>query len=151
MKYILILFISAAAFGLTNSPKKVISEMENATKTETLNVLGTELEACCFEPKTGWYRDGYCHSDFRDRGKHLVCAEVTEEFLNFSASCGNDLKTPFPQFSFPGLKPGDKWCLCVSRWKEAMEAGVAPPVVLESTHAKALETVSLEDLKKHAL
>lgn len=115
------------------------------------NVLGTELQACCFEPKTGWYRDGYCNTDARDRGVHVICAEMTEEFLNYSASCGNNLKTPAPVYNFPGLQPGDKWCLCVDRWKEAMEAGVAPPVVLESTHGKALLTVSLEDLKKHEL
>ncbi|MFT4760293.1 MAG: hypothetical protein ACI9XO_003874 [Paraglaciecola sp.] len=115
------------------------------------NVLGTELQACCFEPKTGWYRDGYCNTDARDRGVHVVCAEMTEEFLNYSASCGNNLKRAAPVYNFPGLKPGDKWCLCVDRWKEAMIVGVAPPVVLESTHEKALLTVTLEELKKHEL
>lgn len=148
-KYLLPLLLAIGIMGFTIIPKNVIN-MEIKKEVNAKNVLGTDLQACCFEPKTGWYRDGYCHSDFRDRGVHLVCAEVTEEFLNYSASCGNDLKTPFPQFSFPGLKPGDKWCLCVTRWKEAMTAGVAPPVILESTHSKALEIVSFEDLKKHA-
>ena len=116
---------------------------------EAKNVLGGKLEACCFEPKTGWFRDGYCNTDMNDRGVHVVCAIMTDEFLNFSAACGNNLKTPAPAYGFPGLKAGDKWCLCVDRWKDAMEAGVAPSIVLESTHSKALETVSLEDLKKH--
>jgi len=115
------------------------------------NVLGTTLKPCCFEPITGWYRDGYCNTNERDFGTHVVCAEMTQEFLDFSASCGNDLKSPAPHFRFPGLNPGDKWCLCVSRWKEAMEKGLAPPVILEGTHQKALTVVSLEKLKKYEL
>lgn len=121
---------------------KVVSE-------KAKNVLGETLQACCFEPRTGWFRDGYCNTDLNDRGAHVVCAIMTDDFLNFSATCGNDLKTPMPAHGFPGLKAGDKWCLCVSRWKDAMVAGLAPPVVLESTHSKALEVVSMADLKKH--
>lgn len=113
------------------------------------NVLGTPLQPCCFEPKTGWYRDGYCNTDAQDRGVHVVCVIVTEEFLKYSAQRGNDLITPMPYYSFPGLKPGDKWCLCVSRWKEALDAGVAPQVILKSTHQKALETVKFEDLLEY--
>ena len=113
------------------------------------NVLGTTLQACCFDPKTGYFRDGYCKTRMDDVGTHVVCAVVTQEFLTFTKSRGNDLETPFPQYDFPGLKPGDKWCLCVLRWKEALDAGVAPPVVLESTHKVALKYVTLEDLKNH--
>ena len=121
--------------------------MESKSK----NVLGAPLSLCSEEPKTGFFRDGCCNTGPEDLGSHLVCAEVTEEFLEFSKSRGNDLITPQPQFQFPGLKPGDKWCLCAARWREALEAGVAPPVVLGSTHEKALEFVSVEDLKKHAI
>ena len=121
-----------------------------ATTVRAKNVLGTELQSCCFDPMTGAYRDGYCNTGPSDLGSHTVCAEMTEAFLNFTATCGNDLSTPFPAYNFPGLKPGDQWCLCVSRWKEAMEAGVAPPVVLEACHERALLVVSLEDLRKYA-
>ena len=115
------------------------------------NVFGEELETCCTSPMTGFYRNGSCETGPRDTGTHVVCAEVTEEFLSFTKSRGNDLTTPAPMHGFPGLKPGDKWCLCVSRWKEALDAGVAPPVVLSATHEGALKYVSLEDLKKHAI
>lgn len=115
-----------------------------------LNVLGTALQACSFDPLTGYYRDGCCSSGPDDLGRHLVCARVTSEFLEFSLSQGNDLLTPRPEFRFRGLKPGDRWCLCVLRWKQAWEAGVAPPVVLEATHASALEHVTLAALKEHA-
>ena len=100
---------------------------------------------------TGFYRDGYCRTGPGDVGLHTVCVEATVEFLIFSAACGNDLSTPAPEWEFPGLKPGDRWCLCVTRWKEALDAGVAPPVLLSSTHESALEWVDLEDLKNHAL
>jgi hypothetical protein len=100
---------------------------------------------------TGFYRDGSCHTGPQDVGTHVVCARVTQAFLEFSVARGNDLVTPVPQFRFPGLKPGDKWCLCVLRWKEAFAAGVAPPVVLAATHEKALDFVTLADLKRHAL
>jgi uncharacterized protein (DUF2237 family) len=115
------------------------------------NVLGTELEPCCFQPLTGFYRDGYCRTGADDLGVHTVCAEMTEEFLRFSVARGNDLVTPVPEQHFPGLQPGDRWCLCVQRWTEALAAGVAPPVVLESTHMSSIEFASLDDLKSHAV
>ena len=115
------------------------------------NVLGTDLELCRGRPVTGFYRDGYCATGPEDHGLHIVCAEMTAEFLQFSAERGNDLTLPQPLFSFPGLKPGDRWCLCVERWKEAFEAGLAPPVVLEATHISTLEFVRLEDLQRHAV
>ena len=118
--------------------------------TEATNVLGGKLENCCTSPMTGYYRDGKCNTGGGDFGAHTVCAQLTEEFLQFTKSKGNDLSTPVPEFNFPGLKPGDCWCLCASRWKEAMDAGVAPPVVLAATHALTLEYVSLDELKQHA-
>lgn len=117
----------------------------------TLNVLGTDLQACSFDPLTGYFRDGCCRTDEDDRGSHVVCARVTAEFLAFSRERGNDLVTPRPEFRFAGLRPGDRWCLCALRWKEALEAGVAPPVHLEATHARALELLDLADLQAHAL
>ena len=115
------------------------------------NVLGEELQPCNFDPLTGFYRDGCCNTGAEDLGVHTVCTRVTAEFLTFSASVGNDLSTPHPEFGFAGLQPGDQWCLCASRWQEAFDAGVAPPVVLEATHATTLEWVQLDDLKAHAL
>lgn len=115
------------------------------------NVLGGKLEVCCTSPMTGFYRDGTCNTGNDDRGVHVVCSQVTEEFLSFTKTRGNDLGTPSAMSNFPGLKPGDKWCLCASRWQEALDAGVAPPVILSATHVSALEHVSLEQLKKHAL
>lgn len=114
-----------------------------------LNVLGEPLQSCCTHPVTGFYRDGYCRTGARDYGVHTVCAVITKEFLSYTSSCGNDLSTPHPQYHFPGLSPGDKWCLCAERWKEAKTAGVAPPVILESTHIKTLDYVSLLVLKNH--
>jgi uncharacterized protein (DUF2237 family) len=115
------------------------------------NVLGTDLRSCCTDPMTGFYRTGRCETGPGDVGLHLVCAEMTDEFLAFTRSRGNDLSTPNPQWGFPGLGPGDRWCLCVERWREALEAGVAPRVDLEATHISALEFVSLDDLERHAL
>ena len=115
------------------------------------NVLGTELEPCSIEPLTGFYRDGCCRTGADDIGLHVVCARMTQEFLEFSRLQGNDLVTPRPEFFFDGLKPGDRWCLCAARWYEALEAGVAPPVVLASTHISALEFLSMADLKSHAV
>ena len=115
------------------------------------NVLGGELESCCTSPMTGYYRDGHCSTDESDHGSHTVCARMTEEFLVFSERTGNDLSTPHPEFGFPGLKPGDKWCVCVSRWEDAFLAGVAPRIVLAATHERALDVVELEELKAHAL
>ena len=115
------------------------------------NVLGTPLRTCSTDPMTGFFRTGCCDTGADDLGLHIVCAEMTGDFLMFSASRGNDLSTPNPWFGFPGLRPGDRWCLCATRWKEALEAGVAPPVVLEATHMAALEFVDLDDLKRHAV
>lgn len=115
-----------------------------------LNVLGTPLQACSYDPLTGWWRDGCCRTDAQDLGSHVVCARVTAQFLAFSRSRGNDLVTPRPEFRFAGLQPGDRWCLCASRWVEALQAGVAPPVVLEATHARVLDFVDLDTLRRHA-
>ncbi len=124
-----------------------ISEnMETAT-----NVLGSKLASCCTDPMTGYYRDGFCNTGMDDRGSHVVCAIMTQEFLDFTKAQGNDLCTPIPAYRFPGLKAGDKWCLCALRWREALQAGAAPSVVLEATHQKALQYIHLEDLKAHAV
>jgi uncharacterized protein (DUF2237 family) len=116
-----------------------------------LNVLGEPLAPCSEQPLTGFFRDGCCNTSPEDIGLHAVCTRVTAEFLEFSRTRGNDLSTPRPEFGFPGLKPGDQWCLCAARWQEAVEAGAAPRVVLRATHAAALRVVRLADLKKYAL
>jgi uncharacterized protein (DUF2237 family) len=121
----------------------------NGHRPKPKNVLGTELKSCCLKPLTGFYRDGYCKTGAEDRGSHTICVRVTDEFLAFSKSRGNDLSTPRPEFQFPGLVGGDKWCLVAMRWQEALEAGAAPDVVLEATHESALQFVSLEDLRKY--
>jgi len=115
------------------------------------NVLGERLEVCSIDPMTGFYRDGCCDTSREDLGSHSVCAVMTKEFLEFSKSRGNDLSTPVPEFGFPGLRPGDRWCLCAPRWQEAMEAGQAPRVVLRATHEAALRHCSLSDLKSLAV
>jgi len=115
------------------------------------NILGTELQACGCRPKTGIYRDGYCRTSANDPGTHVVCARVTREFLEFSRRRGNDLITPRPQWDFPGLRPGDRWCLCVGRWLEAERAGAAPGVIMESTHEKALLYAPLSVFHAYAL
>jgi uncharacterized protein len=117
----------------------------------SLNVLGLPLAPCSHDPKTGWFRDGCCNTDANDRGSHTVCAQVTEDFLDFLAAQGNDLVTPVPQYQFPGLKPGDQWCVVARSWLQAFHAGMACPVVLESTHQSVLEVVPLEALMAHAL
>lgn len=114
------------------------------------NVLGTDLQTCSTDPMTGFYRDGCCNTGGSDAGLHVVCAVMTDEFLRFSRARGNDLITPNAAFQFPGLRAGDRWCLCASRWKEAYDAGQAPPVVLEATHVSALEFATLEELRLHA-
>jgi uncharacterized protein (DUF2237 family) len=114
------------------------------------NVLGGALEVCCMSPLTGYRRDGFCHTGADDRGSHTVCAQMTAKFLAFSQRLGNDLVTPRPELGFPGLKPGDRWCLCVTRWEEAFLAGVAPPVVLTATHEDALDVLELDELIAHA-
>jgi uncharacterized protein (DUF2237 family) len=115
------------------------------------NVLGTELVPCSFDPLTGFYRNGCCDTGSDDLGLHTVCIIATAEFLEFSRSVGNDLSTPMPQYGFAGVKPGDQWCLCASRWQEAFEAGVAPGVVLEATHATTMEWVDADGLRAHAV
>ena len=115
------------------------------------NVLGGPLAACSHDPLTGWLRDGCCRTDENDHGSHTVCAVMTAEFLEFSKSRGNDLSTPRPEFGFPGLKPGDRWCLCAARWLEAADAGRAPRVHLKATHRRALEIVELARLRTHAI
>ncbi len=119
--------------------------------TEAKNVLGGALETCGTNPMTGFYRDGCCHTGPGDFGGHVVCAQMTEGFLRYTKAQGNDLSTPIPAYSFPGLKAGDRWCLCAARWQEALEDGVAPPVVLTATPTAALKVVSLDDLKAHAV
>ncbi|MEM0965546.1 MAG: DUF2237 domain-containing protein [Verrucomicrobiota bacterium] len=114
------------------------------------NVLGEALIPCCMDPLTGFLRDGSCNVTPSDGGVHAVCAVITDEFLDFTRSRGNDLSTPFPDMGFPGLKPGDRWCVCASRWQEAFEAGKAPPVVLEATHEAALRFIRIEDLRANA-
>jgi len=116
-----------------------------------LNVLGTPLKSCSMSPRTGWFRDGCCNTDDRDRGSHTVCARVTSEFLLCLAEHGNDLVTPAPQHGFPGLKEGDQWCVCAASWREAHRQGWACPVDLEATHRKALDVVPLDALMEHAV
>ena len=114
------------------------------------NVLGGELEACSTSPLTGFFRDGCCNTGSEDVGSHTVCTRVTAEFLDFSLSQGNDLLTPMPEYGFPGLQPGDQWCLCASRWAQALGAGAAPQVVLAATHERALDVITLDQLRDHA-
>jgi len=114
------------------------------------NIFVEPLKLCCKNPSTGFYRDGFCRTNKDDNGKHVICAILTAEFLNYSKSKGNDLITPRPEYSFPGLKPGDKWCLCALRWKEAFEAGCAPKVLLEATDERALEYIEINNLISHA-
>ena len=118
---------------------------------QALNVLGSALVPCSYDPLTGFYRDGCCKTDEHDAGSHVICAKVTQEFLDFSITVGNDLSTPRPQYRFVGLKAGDRWCLCARRWQEAFQADLAPPVVLESTHERALDFVTLAQLQTCAL
>lgn len=121
------------------------------SKTQQKNVLGTALQVCSLDPMTGFTRNGCCETGLEDTGSHTVCAQMTDEFLAFSLSRGNDLTTPRPEYGFDGLQAGDRWCLCASRWLEASEEGFAPPVILEASHEKCLQIVSLADLKYHEL
>lgn len=118
---------------------------------QPLNVLGAPLEPCCRDPLTGWFRDGTCRTADEDVGRHVICARVDREFLEYSARMGNDLSTPRPDLGFDGLNPGDCWCLCAARWKQALDAGAAPPVLLRATEASALEIVTIDELTAHAL
>jgi uncharacterized protein (DUF2237 family) len=119
--------------------------------TDSLNVLGGQLETCSVNPVTGFFRDGCCETRINDSGRHIICAQVTTDFLIFSKKQGNDLISPNPDYNFPGLKAGDFWCICLDRWREALDAGCPPPIRLEATHEIALERIPLEMLKKHAL
>ena len=123
----------------------------NGHKPKAKNVLGGDLKVCCKDPMTGFYRDGYCRTGIEDSGRHTVCIVATDEFLAYSKRAGNDLSTPRPEYSFPGLKAGDKWCLVAVRWRQALEDGMAPQVILEATHEATLQVVDLEDLKKFAV
>jgi uncharacterized protein len=145
------LVLGCQAQESTQKPATNCAKVMPTTKIDSTahNVLGKALQSCCFAPQTGFYRDGFCHTGDNDRGVHVVCAQVTLEFLEFSKSQGNNLMASSP--SFPGLKPGDKWCLCASRWKDAYDAGFAPPIILESTHEAALKYIGLDILEKMAL
>ncbi len=126
--------------------------VEDLTKNrQAKNLLNQAIEPCCFSPKTGYFRDGYCHFDEDDYGVHLICAVMTDEYLNYSKSQGNDLITPIPERRFPGLKAGDKWCLCVSRWEEAYRVGVAPKIDIHSTHHRVSEMLSMDLLISQAI
>lgn len=116
-----------------------------------INVLGGELASCCFDPITGYYRNGFCHTGNHDVGQHTVCVKMTSEFLNFSSSRGNDLITPLPEYNFPGLKPGDFWCICALRWVEALDYDVAPPIKLTACHESLLALVDMDTLKRYAI
>ena len=131
---------------ITNKDTK-LKKMEASQK----NVLGSDLKLASIDPMTGFFRTGYCNTDQNDRGLHVVAAVVTDAFLKYSLSQGNDLISAYPASGFPGLKAGNVWCLCALRWKEALAAGVAPPVILEATNIKALEYITMEELKKHAI
>jgi len=127
------------------------AEMSDDTDEQPRNVFGNPLETCCDEPMTGFYRDGTCRTGVRDRGNHVICARMTEEFLAYSKSQGNDLVTPRPDWNFPGLEPEDRWCLCAARWREALEVHRAPPVYLAATEESALEVVPMRLLKPFAV
>ena len=129
----------------------VLLTMTGSAAMNAKNILGTELVICGVDPKTGFFRDGYCNTNADDHGTHVVCAEVTETFLEYTKAQGNDLSTPNPLYRFPGLKPGDKWCLCALRWQEALNAGAAPMIIPESTHEKALQLVKKDDLLAHSI
>ncbi len=129
-----------------------MDQLEHTHEVEpSVNVLGGPLHACSLNPRTGFFRDGCCNTGPDDHGQHTVCIQATAEFLAFSRAVGNDLSRPAPQYGFPGVRPGDRWCLCAERWKEALEAGVAPPVVLQATHLSVLQIVTLEQLLEHAV
>jgi len=116
---------------------------------DSINVLGGKLESCCHNPKTGFFRDGFCNTDDTDMGMHTVCIIATQEFLAYSKSVGNDISTPVPEHNFPGIRAGNKWCLCAARWLEAYKANKAPPVMLEATHEETLAVLPLEYLKEY--
>ena len=129
----------------------VIDLRHKSDRNTRLNVLGQRLDECSCDPMTGWFRDGSCATDDTDRGHHVICCELSNDFLEFSKEAGNDLSTPRPEYGFEGLKPGNHWCLCALRWKEAYDAGKAPNVSLTATHQSALNIVTLSQLKEHAI
>jgi uncharacterized protein len=146
----IVMFITIVSFAQTKENCLIIKNKNPKVKKMEMsqkNVFGTELKLASLDPITGFFRTGYCSTDSNDRGVHVVAAVVTDEFLKYSLSQGNDLISPYPASGFPGLKAGNIWCLCAIRWKEALDAGVAPPVILEATNIKALEYVTLEELK----
>ena len=146
------IIISALAVIAATTSISAASEKEKASEANpVLSVLGEPLATCSIKPMTGWFRDGSCRTDKRDSGRHLVCAKMTAGFLKFTKGRGNDLSTPSPNYRFPGLKPGDGWCLCAVRWAEAQRAGQAPPVVLAATHEAALRYVQLASLNRNAV
>lgn len=128
-----------------------MSELHPNPEINQRNVLGNELASCCFAPITGYYRNGFCHTGARDTGQHTVCAKMTADFLSFSSSRGNDLTTPLPEYNFPGLQPGDYWCVCAMRWVEALNHDAAPPLKLEACHESLLQLVDLKTLMEYAL
>ena len=128
----------------------MLNEKDKLKMESERKILGSQLEVCSLSPATGFKRNGHCQHTKQDLGVHGVCSEVTEEFLNFTRDRGNDLSSPNELYGFPGLKPGDKWCLCASRWKEALDNGAAPPVVLSATNEAVLKVISLDDLIEHA-
>jgi len=149
MKCIFLLFINFQIVGSIMAQNKANGQLHHQKNLPALkNVLGTKLTACCFEPLTGYFRDGFCNTDSSDFGTHTVCAIMTQAFLDYTLSKGNDLSTPKSAYNFPGLKPGDKWCLCALRWYEAYKAGVAPQLILEATHQKTLEFVPIDVLQE---
>lgn len=153
-KVIYLIFILGFSLSATSQQLdslRNIYPMAGITDDKALNVYGEELKMCCLDPVTGYYRNGQCLTDASDHGTHIVCAKVTDEFLTYSQKRGNDLITPKPQFNFPGLKHGDHWCLCISRWYEAHKAGVAPSIDLNATNIKALDYVPLEILEAYSL
>jgi uncharacterized protein (DUF2237 family) len=124
--------------------------MINKQDPQAKNILGTNLKPCCMKPSTGFFRDGFCNTNHMDHGTHVICSVMTSDFLEFTKSQGNDLSTPRPEYEFKGLKPGDVWCLCALRWKQAYDQGLAPPIKPESTHAKSLEFINMDQLKEYA-
>ena len=140
----------AGSADLAQPPGEVLQASDRFTHERGLNVLGRPLQPCSLDPVTGFFRDGCCRTCDEDVGVHTVCAVMTEEFLSFSALQGNDLSTPRPEYGFPGLKPGDQWCVCAGRWQEALEANMAPLVELERTHERTLTICSMDDLLNHA-
>jgi uncharacterized protein (DUF2237 family) len=146
-KYIILIVILVNAIFLFSGSVNFTNKSSHMTK----NVYGSPIASCCTDPVTGFYRDGKCITGPDDHGTHIVCAQMTKEFLDFTKGRGNDLSTPYPAYNFPGLKAGDCWCLCISRWLEAVEAGVAPPINLQATHEKALEYTTIELLELYSL